>query len=207
MLEMVNQLLNSESMESGIIVLAAKPVQIGPIVADSCQVLERTARLKGLDLTIEIEPGTPELISCDPVRLQEVLVNLIGNAVKYTEEGVVSVHASQAAEGFTRFEIRDTGIGISADDINRIFERHHRVEGHRATYAGTGLGLSIVKELVEAMGGTLGVKSTVREGSVFWFELPIGDVAPSIIRDVALPNIARLRKSVLVATISASTER
>ena len=199
MLEMVNQLLNSESMESGIIVLAAKSVQIGPIVADSCQVLERTARLKGLDLTIEIEPGTPELISCDPVRLQEVLVNLIGNAVKYTEEGVVSVHASQAAEGFTRFEIRDTGIGISADDINRIFERHHRVEGHRATYAGTGLGLSIVKELVEAMGGTLGVKSTVREGSVFWFELPIGDVAPSIIRDVALPNIARLRKSVLVA--------
>ena len=185
MLEMVNQLLDSESMESGIIVLEAKPVQIGPIVADSCQVLERTALLKGVDLTIEIDPAMPAMI-CDPVRLQEVLVNLIGNAVKYTHEGSVGVHVSRSENNGVRFEIRDTGIGIPAGDIDRIFERHHRVEGHRATYDGRGLGLSIVQELVETMGGTLGVKSAVREGSVFWFELPIGDVARSIIRDGAL---------------------
>ena len=194
MLELVDQLLNAESMQSGVVALEAKRVSIGPIVADSCQVLERTARLMGIGLTIAIDPDMPEVVSCDPVRLQEVLVNLIGNAVKYTEKGSVAVHASRSKSDGVRFEIRDTGIGIPAGDIDRIFERQHRVEGHRATYVGTGLGLSIVKELVEAMSGTLGVESVDGQGSLFWFELPA-----SVLEEKKTGSIVGRGKSILVA--------
>ena len=176
MLDMVDQMLDSASMESGMPALQAKRVSIARLVADSCRILEQAAALKGIDIAGHIAPDAPETINGDAVRLHEILVNLIGNAVKYTNQGKVRVTVSRLRADGVRFEVLDTGIGIPAEDIDRIFDRHHRVEDHRTAYAGTGFGLSIVRTLVEAMAGTLGVESDVGKGSLFWIELPLGDV-------------------------------
>lgn len=136
------------------------------------------AKEKGLDFTVEQSPDFPRHVNVDAGKLRQVLINLIGNAVKYTKTGGVRLHAElvrleppQTAR--IRFEVKDSGSGIQPEDLGRIFQPFEQLTDQPAGEAGTGLGLTISKQYVELMGGKLGVDSEVGMGSVFHFEIPV----------------------------------
>ena len=135
------------------------------------------ARKKGVALRREVAPDIPAMLTGDPDRLRQVLINLVSNAIKFTAKGHVDLQMGVEAESdrcvTLRFAVIDTGIGISEEAQQRIFESFAQADGSVARkYGGTGLGLSISKELIARMGGDLRVKSVPGEGSTFWFVLP-----------------------------------
>jgi two-component system, sensor histidine kinase len=131
-------------------------------------------RQKHLDLRYSFAPGCPEWASGDPARLRQVLVNLIGNAVKFTDAGSVEVLVETAGPGGLQFAVRDTGIGIPPEKIGDIFDAFTQADGsHTRRFGGTGLGLTITRRLVDLMGGRLWVESEIGQGSRFCFELPM----------------------------------
>jgi signal transduction histidine kinase len=134
--------------------------------------LSAKAQAKGLSLSLRLDPGLPALVLGDALRLQQVLLNLIGNAVKFTAEGRVEVHVmpvpGEADAGALQFEVADTGIGIPSDQYDRIFERFSQVDSRASrAYGGVGLGLSICQELIGLMGGHIQVESKPGCGSTF----------------------------------------
>lgn len=169
--ELVSELLELARIESQQV-----PLQRSP--SDACEMLQRSAeRLRlqaeraGLELHIECQPGLP-LVMADAPRLEQVLVNLIHNAVKFTPRGG-SVTAAVAAIGDTvEFSVTDTGVGISAENLQRVFERFYKTDPAR-NKSGTGLGLAIAKHLVEAHDGQIGVESKEGKGSRFYFTVPV----------------------------------
>lgn len=123
-----------------------------------------------LKVELEIEPGTPDFVCGDPGRLRQVLTNLLNNALKFTAQGTIRLKVSQDTDERLLFELSDTGIGISADALERVFLPYQQAESDtHATFGGTGLGLTICRLLVERMDGTIGVRSKVGEGSTFYF--------------------------------------
>jgi two-component system phosphate regulon sensor histidine kinase PhoR len=128
------------------------------------------AERAGLTLTVEYPSDLPE-VSADALRIEQVLVNLIHNAVKFTPPGGDVVVLAEAGEGVVRFAVQDSGIGIPADEVPRIFERFYRVDRSRAG-GGTGLGLSISRHLIESHGGEIWAESIEGNGSTFYFTLP-----------------------------------
>ena len=137
------------------------------------------ARAKGLELRCEIDPSVPAAVRGDPVRLRQVLINLAGNAIKFTEAGEVVVRvAALDADGSLRFEVSDTGIGIAAEAQSQIFSAFTQADSFTTRkYGGTGLGLAICRQLVALMGGAIGVASEQNRGSTFWFEIRMEPVA------------------------------
>src|SRR5207237_688671 len=139
------------------------------------------AREKHLELTVDVPPEVPQMVRGDPTRVRQVLMNLIGNAIKFTEQGEVDVSASVIArdgdEAAVQFRVRDTGIGISAEQRGTIFQEFTQADASMTRrYGGTGLGLAISRRLVALMGGELAVTSEVGRGSEFSFALafPLG---------------------------------
>lgn len=170
--------------------LDAHKMEIHPVDFDLLACLSDTVRLirpqansKGLRLSLETLTEVPEIVHADDGRLRQILINLLGNAVKFTEHGNVCLRLSveEAAIGHTAvIEVEDTGIGIPAEKIEHIFERFSQAEANTTrTYGGTGLGLAISRELVGLMGGKLTVESTLGEGSCFSLRLPLGPPAQS----------------------------
>ena len=148
--------------------------------------LEQQAVDRALDLDVAVAESVPQMVRGDPTRVRQMLLNLVGNALKFTPEGGVSVGVTGAPAGQrrvrVRVEVRDTGIGIPAERQAALFEPFSQAETSTTrNYGGTGLGLAICKRLVQAMGGTIGLDSAPGAGSVFWFELPfeVGDALPS----------------------------
>src|SRR6185436_7686557 len=136
-----------------------------------------------LTLTCTISPALPEWVEGDPMRLRQVLVNLLHNAVKFTERGGIALDVivlDDAGDDVRLlFEVRDTGIGLAADQFDSVFDAFTQVDASSTRrHGGTGLGLAIVKEIADLMGGEVGVDSRVDEGSTFWFEVPLRTVAP-----------------------------
>jgi signal transduction histidine kinase len=132
------------------------------------------ARDKGVELVIETSPALPAILCGDPVRLRQIITNLVGNAIKFTEQGEIRIRTMHAAEDATtttlRFEILDTGAGIPAEHLAAIFRPFVQAKTSTSRkYGGTGLGLSISKKLVELFHGTIGAESTEGAGSTFWF--------------------------------------
>jgi len=137
---------------------------------------------KPIDFACALAPELPERVEGDPVRLRQVLVNLLHNAVKFTERGRIALEVSARGrvDGAVRvrFEVRDTGIGIAKEQFDSVFDAFTQVDASSTRrHGGSGLGLAIVKEIAELMGGDVGVDSRVDEGSTFWFEVPLGAVA------------------------------
>jgi two-component system phosphate regulon sensor histidine kinase PhoR len=171
--ELVAELLELARIES-----QQLPIQRAP--SDPCEILSKGAeRLRlqaeraGLTLTVNCEPKLP-LIAADPPRLEQVLVNLIHNAVKFTPSGG-TIHATAIAmDGVVEFSVVDTGIGITVENIPRIFERFYKIDPAR-NRSGTGLGLAIAKHMVETHGGQIGVESREGKGSRFFFTIPIAN--------------------------------
>jgi signal transduction histidine kinase/CheY-like chemotaxis protein len=180
LLELLNQVLDFSKIESGRMDLECENFDLVACVEEALDIVSARAAEKGLDLAFEYDPEVPEWIRGDVTRLRQVLVNLLGNAVKFTECGWVLVSVkltAPAPEANTRllhFSIQDTGVGIPADKLDRLFQPFSQVDSSTARrYGGTGLGLAICRKLVEALGGQIGVTSKLGEGSTFFFTLTL----------------------------------
>ena len=167
--QMVTELLELSKIESGRLSLDLQPVAPCDLLDSACKRMQLQAERAGLNLRVECANDLPK-VRIDSQRLEQVLVNLIHNAVKFTRLGGEVVLFAEAGIGEIRFAVRDSGIGIPADDVTRIFERFYRVDKSR-TGSGTGLGLSIAKHVVEAHGGRIWAESMEGKGSTFYFTI------------------------------------
>ncbi len=172
---LINDILTLSCLEARNTALELNPMDIGPTAAKSCTLLAPRAAEKGIALCNDIAAPLPRVL-VDQGRLEQVLVNLIDNAVKYTPEGGTIRLFAEQRDGFLRIAVQDSGIGIPARDLPRIFERFYRVDGGRSReQGGTGLGLAIAKHIVQLHGGELTVESTPGRGSTFSFTLRIAE--------------------------------
>lgn len=171
LLEMMNDLLDFSKIESGKIHIENTNFSLRDILEENITFMAPLAQEKKLELVLYLEPNLPEQIHSDPLRLQQVIRNLVSNAIKFTEQGFVLIHGC-LSKGKIRVEIQDTGIGLSHDEQKTLFEAFSQTDtGMTRKYGGTGLGLAISKKLVQALGGTIGIVSERGEGATFWFEL------------------------------------
>ena len=177
LLRILNDILDFSKVEAGRMQFDSVPFDPGETLASVVSLWTPRAVASGLKLSQQVDSQLPQRVLGDPVRVRQVLTNLIGNALKFTEQGTVCVqadacHTSQG-EVRLRFEVNDTGIGIAKDKLRHIFESFTQVdESSTRRHGGTGLGLAICKQLVEAMGGDIGVDSAIGAGTRFWFEIP-----------------------------------
>ena len=176
LMEILNDLLDLSKIEAGLLELHRQPFSLVELVASQTVLFEARASQKGLRLLTQFDPDLPAVVDGDAPRLAQVLRNLLGNAVKFTHRGSVTlaVHRVADAPGVLRFEVRDSGIGIPADRQRTIFEAFTQADsGVARAYGGTGLGLTISSRLVALMGGRIGVESREGEGSCFHVELTL----------------------------------
>ena len=176
LLDLINDILDLAKIESGRLSLESIPFSLRDTVADTVGTMSVRAREQGITLKADIDPDLPHGFVGDPGRLRQILFNLIGNAVKFTHVGGVTVRVSAVAAddpNYTvRFEVQDTGIGVPEERLDAIFEAFSQADSSTSRkYGGTGLGLAITSELVEMMGGKLQASSVVGEGSTFSFEI------------------------------------
>lgn len=168
--QMATELLELSRIESGRLSLDRQPVPAYDLLISASKRMRLQAERAGLHLRVESNKDLPS-VKIDLQRLEQVLVNLIHNSLKFTRAGGEIVLVAEPGIGEVRFAVRDTGIGIPADDVPRIFERFYRVDKSR-TGSGTGLGLSIAKHMVEAHGGKIWAESVEGQGSTFYFTIP-----------------------------------
>jgi PAS domain S-box-containing protein len=178
LLLLINDILDLAKVEAGKIELQTRPFDLPGFVSSVCEMMVTRAEAKDLNCSKKIGP-LPQTVLGDDIRLRQVLVNLLGNAIKFTDQGGVTLTAeiSPDKNELIRFQITDTGVGIAPEELDTIFNPFEQVGNHTRQEKGTGLGLAISKELVELMGGTLQVTSESGQGSVFWFDIPLPEVA------------------------------
>jgi PAS domain S-box-containing protein len=171
----INDILDFSKIEAGQLVLECFHFKPEDTLLQAMRLVESVARSKQLALEIDIEHEVPELILGDPGRVRQVLLNFLGNAVKFTEQGSIKVNVRVGEQGKAlRFEVIDTGIGLAPNDQIRVFQPFTQGDGSvTRKYGGTGLGLAICKKLVDMMGGQIGVESKEGRGSTFWFTIPL----------------------------------
>ena len=179
LLQIVNDLLDHSKIESGQFKFVDRPFDLRLVLDQVMHTLNFRVQEKGITLDTKIEADVPQFVSGDPVRLNQVLLNLTGNATKFTEKGTVSIEVATSKisgdQALIQFVIRDTGIGIPKEKLHSIFDSFSQADDDTfVEYGGTGLGLSIVKELIEQQNGALEVESQVGAGSAFTFILPFG---------------------------------
>jgi two-component system, sensor histidine kinase len=183
LLAVVNQILDFSKLEAGKVDLDPVPFLLRETINDTMKLLGVQALQKGLALSWTVHPDVPKRMLGDPLRLRQILLNLAGNAIKFTDRGSVSVEGDLGSAGgsrMLRFRVRDTGIGIAPEKQLSIFEAFAQGDGSTSRrYGGTGLGLSISSRLIALMGGSIGVESTPGTGSCFHFSLPYGPVLES----------------------------
>ena len=186
LLGIINDILDFSKVEAGRVELESIPFDLRTTVEDVVDVLAERADQKGLELLTLIGADVPTSLRGDPARLRQILTNLVGNAVKFTETGEVLVrvvlHQATAEQATIRFEVTDTGLGIAPDVAGRLFQPFTQADSSTTRrFGGTGLGLAISKQLSELMGGAIGLESEPGRGSTFWFtaRLEVGEVAPS----------------------------
>jgi len=176
LLALINDILDYSKIEAGKLTLEFQVLDLREIVEDVAGLLAVQAESRGLELIIAAAPDLPTRIRADLVRVRQVIINLVGNALKFTERGHVRIEIAPAEDDsrFLRCAITDTGIGIPPNRIDRLFKRFSQADASTTRrFGGTGLGLAICKRLVQMMGGAIGVTSTPGQGSTFWFTLPL----------------------------------
>jgi Amt family ammonium transporter len=214
LLALINQILDFSKVEAGKLELESIDFCVREVVEDVVEMLAQKAGQKGLELACQVDPELPPRLIGDPERLRQILINLVNNAIKFTQRGDVLVTASldeRRPDGrvLARFAVRDTGIGIPPERLDRLFKMFSQVDASTTRkYGGTGLGLAISKQLAELMGGVIGVESTVGNGSTFWFTaaLGVGDAnSPAARRDPA--SLAALKNVRILAVDDNPTHR
>ena len=189
LLTLIDDVLDLSRIEAGKLALSMTSVDLRALVGEAVDLVRITARDKPITVSADVSPRLPRRVLADPMRLRQLLVNLLHNAVKFTDRGSVrlEVGASEGREGRLRirFSVRDTGIGIAADHLESIFGVFAQVDSSSTRrHGGSGLGLAIVKELAGLMGGDVRVESRVGEGSHFWIDLPLEEA----VEDMAYPE-------------------
>jgi two-component system sensor histidine kinase/response regulator len=184
LLGVINDILDFSKIEAGRLTLEAMPFQLSRTVARLLKTLSLKAHEKGLDLPCEIDPDIPESVMGDPTRLQQILTNLVGNAIKFTHQGEVRVTIRSLEKvgdsARIEFAVSDTGIGVPLDKQASIFDSFTQADGSTTRkYGGTGLGLAIASRLVRSMGGSIDLDSAPGRGSTFRFDVVLGIGAPS----------------------------
>lgn len=183
LLELINDILDFSRIEGGHLSLKTEKVDLLKLVEETLVMLADRAYSKGLELVCYIAPAAAWKVEADPQRLSQILVNLIGNAIKFTHKGHVSIRLTCAGNGSFLFEVSDSGIGIDKESQLTIFQAFSQVDSSTARiFGGTGLGLSIVSELTTMMGGHLNLESELDRGSSFRVELPLTRIKPSFVR-------------------------
>ncbi len=176
LLTLLNDLLDFSKIEAGELTLENIPFKLRSLIDETVDLLSTLAARKGNTINVNTSPVMPKNVVGDYSRLQQILNNLIGNAIKFTENGQINIDISAKKEGektTVHFRVEDTGIGISEDKLDLIFNKFTQADTSTARkFGGTGLGLAITKNLVEMMDGTIGVESIEGQGSTFWFKIP-----------------------------------
>lgn len=198
LLSIINGILDFSKIEAGKIELEHVDLDLRDLVEESVGLLGRAAASKGIDLAVWCYPDLPTAVRGDPVRLRQVLLNLVGNAVKFTERGQVVVQARplevDERSVVVRFDVIDTGIGIDAASYDRLFVSFSQADTSTTRrYGGTGLGLALVKRLVDMMGGEVGVESEPGTGSTFWFSVRLARRPEAIPAPAPPPSLAGVR--------------
>ena len=178
LLSVINDILDFSKIEAGKLSIESSPFDLRLVMEEVNEMLAPRAEDKSLDLVLEYPPVVPRHFLGDAGRIRQVVTNLVGNAVKFTERGFVLIRVQAMTEGPVnanlRISVEDTGAGIPLDKIDTLFKKFSQVDASTTRrYGGTGLGLAISKQLVELMGGAVGVESTLGKGSTFWFTLPL----------------------------------
>ncbi len=177
LLAIINEILDFSKIEAGQAHLRLEAVDLRALLASVTYLLGPEARNKNLALVLDVDPSLCSHVKADPGRVRQILINLIGNAIKFTAAGQVTIRVSRTPAGMLGFDVIDTGIGISEADLKPLFQPFTQVDNSdRRSFGGTGLGLSISKRLVELLGGTIQVKSTPGIGSTFSFTIPLEPV-------------------------------
>ncbi len=174
LLDVINNVLDFSKIEVSKLELRALDYDPRAMVRELTESFRASAERKGLALTFEIDATVPAGLHGDMPRLRQVLTNLVGNAIKFTDSGTVMVSARLRDGGEIRWSVRDTGIGIAPNETTLVFDAFAQADGsHSRRFGGTGLGLTISKEIVSLMGGVIGVDSVLGQGSTFWVDLPV----------------------------------
>jgi signal transduction histidine kinase/ActR/RegA family two-component response regulator len=174
LLTVINDVLDYSKIEAGRMTVERIDMALHDVCEEVRAILQSAALERGVALVVRYDPRVPKFIKGDPVRIRQVLLNLAGNAVKFTEGGSVAIGAEVLDPGRVKISVTDTGIGIPTEQMATLFQQYAQGDTARSRrYGGTGLGLAISKTLVELMGGEIGAQSTVGAGSTFWFVLPL----------------------------------
>ena len=198
LLGILNDILDYTRIESDVIAVAAGDFDLRQLVEDIISLMRFRADEKGLRLSASVDDGVPPALKGDSGKVSQVLLNLIGNALRFTDEGAITVEIGVTANAedaapLLRFEVSDTGIGIAEEKIGKLFDAFYQADVQRSRRrGGTGLGLAICKRLVGAMEGEIGVFSRIGEGSTFWFTIPLtaGDPQAVVNHDRDLQDLA-----------------
>jgi len=211
LLRLIDDILDLSRIEAGRLEIQKEPVAPSSLIKEIRQIFSIRASEKGISIKINIEETAPEIVLLDETRMRQILFNLVGNAVKFTREGIITIsfYSRPNTRGLhdLYFEITDTGIGIRKDQLEIIFDPFRQQEGQKIkTYKGTGLGLSISRRLLDIMGGSISVKSKVSEGSQFTVLLPdieissmTGDTGEATTSDNSYQNIQFRGSKILLA--------
>ena len=195
LLTLINDILDYSKIEAGKLELEAIDFALRNTVEDSVEPLADQAQVKGVELATLISSNVPAVVRGDPTRLRQVITNLVSNAVKFTEQGEVVVRVRLDSEDTQKivlhFKVTDSGVGISEAARSRIFDSFTQADGSTTRrYGGTGLGLAICRQLVEHMGGEIGVDSVPGEGSTFWFTIQLEHAADGVIEFNPIQDLA-----------------
>jgi PAS domain S-box-containing protein len=203
---LINDILDLAKVDSGKMTFERIPFKMSVSISAMLQLFETKILEKNIELVKEYDPSIPEVLLGDPVRLHQVILNLISNAVKFTSDGKITVRVKMLRENKEKatieFSVTDTGIGIAEDKIEHIFENFQQASGDTLRlYGGTGLGLAIVKQLIEPQGGTISVKSKIGVGSTFSFQLTFLKTSEQAIIETGEVEIDRELKNIKILVV------
>jgi len=209
LLQVIGNILDISKLEANSLSLEAVPFDLVPLIESAAQTFAAKAHAKGVEICIDVDPDAEGAYRGDPTRLRQVLLNLIGNAVKFTDAGVITVTVSSPSCGVDKrtlsFAVRDTGIGMATDAQAKLFQKFAQGDDSiTRRFGGTGLGLAICKEIVAAMGGVIAVESEQGAGSVFRFEIALPTAtSPSASVD---PTVLRAKRALIVDDLALNRE-
>lgn len=196
LMDILNDVLDYSKIEAGHLEIRPADFSLPEVVSDVYQLFESRALEKGIRFETQISPQLPAFWVGDRVRLRQILTNLVGNAVKFTEQGQITIRVEADPDDAQQllFQVEDTGVGIAAPEQQRLFDAFQQSESGQQPLGGTGLGLAISKRLVEAMGGAIGVRSLPGAGSCFWFRLKLSQgqqvsPSPATVQDIASARV------------------
>ncbi|MDD5455676.1 MAG: ATP-binding protein [Candidatus Margulisbacteria bacterium] len=189
LLDLVNDILDLSKIEAGRLELESIPFNINNLIEEKLKMFQYTAKNKGLELMHQIQDSIPEFVKGDPARIQQIVINLVNNAIKFTKEGGITITVNILEENNNSlvliFSVKDTGIGIESDKTEVIFDSFRQADGsHSRQFGGTGLGLAICKQLVTLMKGRIWVESKVNEGSEFKFTVEFTKLSPTELNEL-----------------------